>query len=276
MTHGRYRLGFRLAERSTRHQYWPYRRDETRRLFHRSARWSWQQQDKNGVPPSSSSSSSFSLLLAWYSRQLDTRPILTKSITSAIIGASGDVASQCIEKDVDATEETPNDNDDHQNKNNNNGSTSKDDTADGFWLDTTRTARFGFLGLVLIGPVIHGWFEMLVRWFPGNTASTVVKRVALDQFIFSPVFVATFLASLWTLESQSDIAQKLQEQLPSTVVANWSLWMPAQVINFRFVSPKYQVLFSNFVGFVWNVYLSYKAHSAISEPREEADDQVKR
>lgn len=179
-------------------------------------------------------------LLAWYSHKLDTHPVLTKAVSSCVIGGSGDVLSQYIEGGFQE-----------------------------FRWDPSRTARFGCLGLFLVGPVVHVWYGALMRWIPGTSAVAVSKRVALDQFAFSPVFLPTFLAGLWTLEGQNfgTTRKMLQEQVPSALVANWSLWTPAQVINFRFVPGKYQVLFSNFVGLVWNTYLSFTAHLASTKDR---------
>lgn len=34
--------------------------------------------------------------------------------------------------------------------------------------------------------------------------STVIKRVALDQFTFAPVFTATFFTAIFTLEGRLD------------------------------------------------------------------------
>ena len=174
--------------------------------------------------------------LVWYSRKLDTHPILTKSLSSAIIGGSGDILSQYIVA--------------------RNANRSLD------W-DYVRTSRFAFMGIVLIGPVIHVWYGAVMRWFPGNSFSSIVRRVAVDQLLFSPLFLPTFLSGLWLLEGKSpdQVISGLQHTVPTAIVANWALWVPAQAINFRFIPGKYQVLFSNFVGFIWNAYLSYTAHS---------------
>lgn len=37
------------------------------------------------------------------------------------------------------------------------------------------------------------------------------------------------------------IENKLRADYTTTVVSNWGYWIPAQVINFRFVAPVYQV-----------------------------------
>lgn len=44
-----------------------------------------------------------------------------------------------------------------------------------------------------------------------------------------------------------------------TLVANWKLWVPAMFVNFKFVPTKYQVLYSNAVGFFWNIFLSFQS-----------------
>jgi len=116
---------------------------------------------------------------------------------------------------------------------------------------------------------MHFWYGAVMRWFPGSSVSAVVKRVALDQFVCAPLVIPTFLTGLWIMEGKEmeEIWPSLQEQVPSTTVANWALWIPAQLINFRFVSGKYQVLFSNMVGFIWNVYLSYTVADATNQKR---------
>jgi hypothetical protein len=48
--------------------------------------------------------------------------------------------------------------------------------------------------------------------------------------------------SLLILEGKaSDIGSRLKASWADAVVANWGLWVPAQLINFRFVPPIYQV-----------------------------------
>lgn len=59
-----------------------------------------------------------------------------------------------------------------------------------------------------------------------------------------------------------EVIAKLKEDLPDALVTNWCLWIPAMLINFRFVPGKWQVLYSNMIGFVWNVYLSWKTQDA--------------
>jgi hypothetical protein len=173
--------------------------------------------------------------ISWYSQKLDTHPIITKSLSSAIIAGSGDVLCQFVSSRK-------------QNEK--------------VLLDYSRALRFVALGAFLVGPVIHFWYGALMNIFPGNSSAAVIKRVFLDQFFFSPLFLPTFLSSLWLMEGQTldRIQSQLSSTIPTSILANWLLWIPAQALNFKFIPGKYQVLFSNFAGFIWNAYLSYASH----------------
>jgi len=184
----------------------------------------------------SNQASSFSLL-TWYSTKLDTHPLLTKGITSGLVSASGDIICQ--------------------------GLTGTD------W-DMMRASRFALLGAALVAPVVHVWYGFLARRVPGVSFAQVSKRVIADQLGIAPVFLNVWLASMWTLEDVYGVATdtrafslRIMEAAPSMLVANWMLWIPASAFNFRFVPVKYQVLTSNIVALLWNVYLSYKTSTEV-------------
>jgi hypothetical protein len=135
--------------------------------------------------------------------------------------------------------------------------------------DRARTGRFALLGCVLVAPAIHVWYGTLARWIPGTNAMAIAQRVALDQLFFTPIFLPAWLVSLWTLEEQLQTdnnayesetgmyAERLIECVPDIYVANLALWVPVMALNFRFVPVKFQVLCSNTVALVWNMFLSF-------------------
>ncbi|MED6165693.1 hypothetical protein PIB30_102075 [Stylosanthes scabra] len=106
--------------------------------------------------------------------------------------------------------------------------------------------------------ILYLYLSKLVT-IPG--ASGAFLRLVIDQFLFSPIFIAVFLATLVTLErGPSQAIPKLKQEWFSSVVANWQLWIPFQFLNFRFVPQQFQVLAANVIALVWNVILSFKAH----------------
>ena len=200
------------------------------------------------------------LLVDWYSRQLDAHPLLTKAISSGLIAGAGDWICQALQHQQNHhrySHSQPVEEDFEE-------SPSQAVARLGGWWDPLRTGRFVILGAFLVAPTVHLWYGQLAAWFPGTTAPRVALRVALDQLVFSPVFLVAWLSSLWTLQGDADhvTVDHLQDDLPELLVANWGLWVPAQLINFRFVPLKFQVLYSNVVALLWNVFLSYRTSTS--------------
>ncbi len=173
--------------------------------------------------------------LAAYSRLLETKPLLTKGVTAGLVAGAGDVNCQMILRSrAPADKKQP--------------------------LDLLRSARFTFLGFALIAPVSHYWYATMMRTFPGSGIQQTVKRVVVDQLFFAPIFIPSFFMSLKTLEGvpPAPAFKELSEVFVDVYTTNLFLWVPAMGFNFGFVAPKFQVLFSNCVGLVWNTYLSFK------------------
>ncbi len=191
----------------------------------------------NESSSSLSSSSITSSLLAWYSKCLETHPLLTKGITSGLIAGTGDVICQWMVPSFSQQTED----------------------VEGEPWDVLRTTRFIILGAVWVAPITHFWYDALSTMFlPGvRTRTKVIQRLTLDQFGFAPLFCSSFLAGLWVLEGRTEIWEPLQSIAPGVIQANWALWIPAQIVNFAVVPLKYQVLFGNVVALLWTVYLSW-------------------
>lgn len=190
-------------------------------------------------------------LLEWYSSKLDSHPITTKCLTAGVIAGFGDVVCQGIQEQLD---ENP-----------------KEGTFLSRW-DVMRTGRFALLGGGLVGPAIHAWYLFLSRAAPGTGMRSVLQRVVMDQFLFTPAFVPIWLASLWTLEGREGWTMAdLQSELAVIIPINWCVWFPAGIVNFKFVPVKYQVLFQNVVALFWNAFLSYTQ----STPKENLSTPLK-
>uniref|UniRef100_A0A7S4M7U8 Peroxisomal membrane protein MPV17 n=1 Tax=Odontella aurita TaxID=265563 RepID=A0A7S4M7U8_9STRA len=197
---------------------------------------------------SSSISSFFKQALAWYSHILDTHPIATKCLTSGFIAGSGDFLCQYLvfrnTKGVSGI--------------------SKPEKDAKFEPNMLRTGRFTFLGFAFVAPAVHLWYGRLVMHFPGNSPAQVLKRLVLDQCFFAPLFVPAFMVNLMALEGRplAEMPGKLKSDYFDTMITNWCLWVPAQLVNFRFIPLKFQVLFGNGIGFIWNTYFSWKTQDA--------------
>ena len=183
------------------------------------------------------SSSKNSGLLDKYTALLDSNPLATKAITSLVITAAGDVGCQCLMEDGD--------------------------------FDFQHFFIFSGMGLFVVGPTLHFWYGALNKIIPAQTTAGAVYRLAVDQTLFAMPFIATFMSSVMVLEGKKEeIPQVLKENWWPAVQTNWMLWVPANFLNFRFIQPRFQVLFANCVGFVWNTYLSFATHASSSQEVE--------
>lgn len=177
-----------------------------------------------------------------YNRALERRPLLTKSITCGCLSFAADVVCQKAFPPTPAAVDG--------------GLESSE--GEGVALDWFRLTKFTVLGVIYVSPSLHVWYGYLARMFPGSGLTATMQRLACDQLIFAPAFIAGFLSLALVFEGRPEaISTKLRADWLSTMRANLSLWVPSMFINFRFVPQQYQVLFSNCVGFFWNIYLSY-------------------
>ncbi|KAL2057916.1 hypothetical protein ABVK25_001533 [Lepraria finkii] len=168
-------------------------------------------------------------LLRWYQMRLAQRPLLTQSITTAVLFATGDVmAQQAVEK-VGA--------DKH---------------------NFARTGRMALYGGCIFGPAATTWFAFLARSinFPNRPNLTIAARVITDQTVFASTNMFCFLSSMAIMEG-SDPKEKLKSTYLEALKKNWMVWPPVQAVNFKFVPLEHRVLVVNVVSLGWNCYLSY-------------------
>ncbi|DBA72369.1 hypothetical protein WJX79_001307 [Trebouxia sp. C0005] len=173
-----------------------------------------------------------------YNRQLDARPLVTKSFTSFFGFIVGDGVAQ---------------------------------VASGEKYDYWRTARFATYGILVHGPLSHVWYGILDKNVMPRTPKSpaaVVTKMALDQLLLSPIGICLFYSIIKTMEGQSDkITQTLKDKFWPTLLAGYAVWPLAHVINFRFIPNSQRVLYINAVNVCWNVFLCKLASSG---PQDES------
>ncbi|KAJ5109623.1 Eukaryotic translation initiation factor 4E-1 [Penicillium argentinense] len=158
-------------------------------------------------------------MLRWYQSKLARRPILTASVTSAVLFGSGDVlAQQAVDR----------------------RGLQKHDFA--------RTGRMALYGGAVFGPVATAWFGILQRHVVlKNNFSTTVARVGCDQFLFAPVQLTCFLSSMAIMEGVSPAEKWIHSFWPA-YKANMLVWPWVQGANFAFVPLELRVLVVNVVS----------------------------
>ncbi|KFX86855.1 hypothetical protein V490_08777 [Pseudogymnoascus sp. VKM F-3557] len=170
----------------------------------------------------------FAVMLNWYRMKLATRPMLTQSVTTAVLFATGDImAQQAVErKGIEKHE-------------------------------FVRTGRMALYGGAIFGPAATTWFKFLqTKVVLPNKKLEICARVGVDQLLFAPTNLFVFLSTMSILEGVSP-REKLAKTYTGALQSNWMVWPFVQVVNFSFVPLDYRVLFVNGLSIFWNCYLSY-------------------
>lgn len=127
-----------------------------------------------------------------------------------------------------------------------------------------------------MGPALHFWYSKLMPRIvnsiikPTSNPNDGANRfkfaavgMALDQLLFAPIFLTGFFVfANWVKEDLATSGIKngwtlVQNKMKETLITNWKIWPAATMVNLMFVPIQYRVLFANFIGLFWNMYLSY-------------------
>lgn len=153
--------------------------------------------------------------------------MLTQSLTAAVLFGGGDViAQQLIE-------------------------------SRGAEHDYTRTARLAFYGGACFGPPMTLWYQFLNRIKFASAKRAVIYRVWLDQAFLTPVAVVYFFGMMSLLEGKPyEAPDRIKSAYVPTIIRNWGVFIPAQIINFSIVPPQLRFAYVGVVSLFWNTYLS--------------------
>jgi len=124
--------------------------------------------------------------------------------------------------------------------------------------DFIRTARTAFYGGCLFGPLLTKWLQILNRIQFSSPVKAVAYKVYLDQAVFTPGVIGFFFGSMTLLEGKSisDAKDRITKAYVPTLLRNWCVFVPTQVINFAYVPPQYRFFTIGVVALFWNAYLS--------------------
>jgi protein Mpv17 len=196
----------------------------------------------HSVPSFSFLSAAMAALWARYLSLLDTRPVLTKSITSATLYLAGDAMAQKLDGTIDKK---------------------------GYDVVRARTALIW--GGILFAPAAHVWYNRVLNpLFPGSGARNVVLKMLCDQMFWAGPTNAAYLyvSSMLSGKSSEQAAAITKSQIVPVMKANYATWPIIQLVNFRFVPPPLQVPVINVVLLGWSCFLAVKANEGNKEKDE--------
>jgi len=112
---------------------------------------------------------------------------------------------------------------------------------------------------------------ILDRLIKGNASKHALQKVVLDQALWAPAFLASFLSVTTLLDGKGvpGVKEKLKGQLTPVLITNYKIWPAVQLINFYFVPLHHRLLVIQTVCLFWNTYLSWVAYTKPAVPAAE-------
>jgi hypothetical protein len=184
----------------------------------------------------------------WYTGVLHQFPLITKSLTAAMIGFLGDTAAQFIEERLQAKKDGTNIEPFHH-------------------YDQRRGLAVLGDSLLISGPLLHVAYDWLERAIPvaGPYATlAAMSHVLIDNFLLDAVFVAAMFVSTGIVEGYTkQILPQLKKDYFNTLKTGWATsitLMPLVFVCFRFLPVSFRVLGMNIIDIFWEAIISYMVH----------------
>lgn len=113
-------------------------------------------------------------------------------------------------------------------------------------------------------------YNLLDRRIPGHTFQVALKKLLVDQLLFSPVCLTVFFLSLGLFKGGDweEFFSDLRQKGWRLYAAEWLVWPPAQLVNFYLLPTRFRVLFDNTVSLLFDVYTSHICYDAKFEEEE--------
>lgn len=98
---------------------------------------------------------------------------------------------------------------------------------------------------------MYGWYKWLDKKYVGTTIRILAPKLALDQFLLTPVLLTVFFTGMSTMEGAEDKFHECKQKFLPTFIRSCLFWLPVQTLNFIFIPPAFRVTFMGFCAFAW-------------------------
>lgn len=134
-------------------------------------------------------------------------------------------------------------------------------------LDFIRCFAVLVEGLVFTGPGLHFLYTKLESLMPSRSSTrAALFHVAVDEFIFDPMFVALFFVLCGSLEGKKfrgEVIPQIKSEYWSALKGGWAvslLFLPLEFSTFRYLPLEFRVLVVNLTDVAWTAVVSFYSH----------------
>ena len=191
----------------------------------------------------------FKSLWGQYAELLESKPVTTKAITAGLIALFGDVLAQLFEYKLSCRR------------------LAEGEEAPPMKLNFLRCLAVTIEGIIITGPGLHYLYTALENWMPAQKGMLAAfTHVAVDEFIFDPLFVLCFFFLCGLIEGKNltgEIIPQVQREYWSALKGGWGvslLFLPLEFATFRCLPLRLRVLVVNLTDVVWTAVVSFFGH----------------
>lgn len=190
----------------------------------------------------------------WYQGKLAAQPIRTQMITSGILWATGDYCAQSISRTLERRGRT--------------SAPESEPSESSSSTDWKRVALASSFGVGFVGPVGHLWYEGLERFvihglkLRANSVRFIATKVACDCLLFGPIHLLAFFTYMGLMSGRpwEKVKRDVERDFIPTYMTEGVGWGFVQVVNFRLVPVRHQLLFVNVFCLIDSAFLSWVKH----------------
>ncbi|KAG6408983.1 hypothetical protein SASPL_132011 [Salvia splendens] len=120
--------------------------------------------------------------------------------------------------------------------------------------ELVRTLRMGGYGMVILGPSLHYWYNLMSAVFPKRDVLSTLKKIGLGQAVYGPSMTVVFFC-----ENVGEIVARLRRDLVPTMMNGVMYWPVCDFVTFKFIPVHLQPLVVNSFSYLWTIYMTYMA-----------------
>ena len=197
--------------------------------------------------------------MEWYEQCLSAHPVLTKMITGSFLWGIGDGVAQIIPQCSSSSSRSKDDDDTAA------AAAAANDTKDvavPFTYDYIRTGRAALFGCIIHAPMSHvhyNFLEYITVHLKFTGYYIPIFKAFMEQFVYwSWISNSIYFAAMGAMQGMnlSQIYQRIYDVLWETQVAQWTFWIPIQLINFQYTPVRHQLNVVLLTSIVWTALLS--------------------
>ncbi|KAA8496796.1 PXMP2/4 family protein 2 [Porphyridium purpureum] len=143
----------------------------------------------------------------------------------------------------------------------------------GFRLDVWRLIKFTLYGLLVNGPWLFLWYNLIAKYGPGDGLLNSLQKCVLEQLVLEPACISNY--ALWfhvtNRKPMRECLAWYRSEFLGLYRKNAIFWMPANFLNYFLGTGDFRVVFASVCSFFWTVFMNLLFNRKKEEPAKQKE-----